>query len=106
MAAIAARRELKTSTVAAHLGELLQQGHDLDIDQYVDREVRAAMTELFKAHGLFRLRPIVEAMEGRAGYDEATVVRGFLVSRGGKSEGEGESDSGGLPTREPDISRH
>lgn len=106
MAAIAARRELKTSTIAAHLGELLQQGHDLDIDQYVDREVRSAMTKLFKAHGLFRLRPIVEAMEGRAGYDEATVVRGFLVSQGGKTEGKGESDSGGLPTRGPDTSRH
>ena len=85
--AIAAQRELKPSTIAAHLGELLQQGHTLDIDQYVDREVRSAITDLFKAHGLFRLRPIVEAMEGRAGYEEAHIVRGFLVSQGWKIEG-------------------
>ena len=85
--AIAAQRELKPSTIAAHLGELLQQGHTLDIDHYVDCEVRSAMTELFKAHGLFRLRPIVEAMEGRAGYEEAHIIRGFLVSQGWKIEG-------------------
>jgi len=96
--AIAAQRELKSSTIAAHLGELLQQGHSLDIDQFVDREVRNAMTELFRSHGLFRLRPIVEAMEGRAGYDEAHIVRGFLVFQGWKLEAEEGPVSSGLST--------
>ncbi|MBU4395123.1 MAG: DNA helicase RecQ, partial [Proteobacteria bacterium] len=40
---IAAARELKTSTIASHIGELLQQGKGLDVDRYVDREVRSAM---------------------------------------------------------------
>jgi ATP-dependent DNA helicase RecQ len=93
--AIAARRGLKPSTIAAHLDELLQQGYELDIDQFVDREVRAAMTDLFRAHGLFRLKPIVEAMAGRAGYDQAHIVRGYLVSQGWKLErGENAESSG------------
>ena len=83
---IAAERELKPSTIAAHIGELLQQGKGLDVDRYVDQDVRSAMTELFRVHGLFRLKPIVDGMDGRAGYEQAHIVRGFLVSQGWKVE--------------------
>jgi len=83
---IAAQRGLKSSTIAAHLGELLQQGQALDIDRFVDPQVREEMTELFRSHGLFYLKPIVEAMAGRAGYDQAHIVRGLLVSQGWKME--------------------
>ena len=79
---IAAARELKSSTIASHIGELLQQGQGLDVDHYVVPAIRDEMTELFRSHGLSRLKPIVEAMEGRAGYDQAHIVRGFLVSQG------------------------
>lgn len=91
---IAVQRGLKPSTIAAHLDELLQQGYPLDIDQFVDRELRAAMTDLFREHGLFRLKPIVEAMAGRAGYEQAHIVRGYLVSQGEKPEG---GDAAGSP---------
>jgi ATP-dependent DNA helicase RecQ len=83
---IAAARELKPSTIASHIGELLQQGKELDVDRYVDPKVRSVMTELFRVHGLFRLKPIVDGMEGRAGYEQAHIVRGFLVSKGWKVE--------------------
>ncbi len=83
---IAAARELKPSTVAAHIGELLQQGKGLDVDHYVDPAVRSEMTELFRVHGLSRLKPIVDGMAGRAGYEQAHIVRGFLVSQGWKME--------------------
>ena len=83
---IAAARELKPSTIAAHIGELLQQDKGLDVDRYVDPNVRSAMTELFRVHGLFRLKPIVDGMEGRAGYEQAHIVRGLLVSQGWKME--------------------
>jgi ATP-dependent DNA helicase RecQ len=83
---IAAARELKPSTIAAHIGELLQQGKELDVDRYVDPKVRSAMTELFKVHGLFRLKPIVDGMDGRAGYEQAHIVRGYLVAQGWKME--------------------
>ena len=57
------------------------------------------MTDLFRAHGLFRLKPIVEAMAGRAGYEQAHIVRGFLVFQGGKPEaGEAAAGSPGEPT--------
>ncbi len=56
------------------------------MDGYVGQEVRSAMTELFRVHGLFRLQPIVDAMAGRAGYEQAHIVRGFLVSQGWKME--------------------
>ena len=84
---IAAARELKPSTIASHIGELLQQGKGLDVDHYVDQEVRNVMTELFRVHGLSRLKPIVDGMAGRAGYEQAHIVRGFLVSQGWKIEG-------------------
>jgi len=97
---IAAARELKPSTIAAHIGELLQQGKELDVDHYVDPAVRSEMTELFRVHGLFRLKPIVDGMEGRAGYEEAHIVRGFLMSQGWKIEmadnGASSTESGGL----------
>ena len=87
---IATRRELKSSTIATHIGELLQQGHELDVDQYVVAAIRDEMIELFRKHGTSRLKPIIEAMEGRARYDEAHIIRGFLVSQGwgdrGKSD--------------------
>jgi uncharacterized protein YpbB len=83
---IAAARGLKSSTIAAHIGELLQLGHDLEVDHFVEQEIRSAMTELFRLHGLFRLKPIVDGMEGRAGYDQAHIVRGFLLSQGWKTE--------------------
>lgn len=84
--AIAAERALKPSTIAAHIGELLQQGKELDVDHYVDPTVRSEMTELFGVHGLLRLKPIVDGMKGRAGYEQAHIVRGFLVSQGWKME--------------------
>jgi ATP-dependent DNA helicase RecQ len=79
---IATRRELKSSTIATHIGELLQQGQGLDVNQYVVPAIREEMTELFRKHGTSRLKPIVEAMEGRAGYDEAHIIRGFLIAQG------------------------
>jgi hypothetical protein len=89
---IAAARELKPSTIASHIGELLQQGKVLDVDRYVDPKVRSAMTELFRVHGLSRLKPIVDGMDGRAGYEQAHIVRGFLVSQGWKMEMEKRDD--------------
>lgn len=80
--AIADERQLKTSTIASHIGELLQRGKWLDVDLYVVPAIRDEMTELFRLHGLLRLKPIVDAMEGRAGYNEAHIVRGFLLSQG------------------------
>jgi ATP-dependent DNA helicase RecQ len=84
--AIAAERQLKPSTIASHIGEILQQGRGLDVDHYVDQQVRNEMTELFRVHGLSRLKPIVEGLEGRAGYEQANIVRGFLMSQGWKIE--------------------
>lgn len=85
---IAAERELKPSTIASHIGELLQQGKGLAVEQYVDQQMLSTMTELFRGHGLQRLKPIVEAMQGRAGYEQAHIVRGFLLSQGWKMEAE------------------
>ena len=96
--AIAARRGLKPSTIAAHLSELLQQGQPLEIDQFVDPQIREELTELFRTHGLFYLKPIVEAMAGRAGYDQAQIVRGLLVSQGWKMERGENAESPGEST--------
>ncbi len=79
---IAKERGLKPSTIATHIGELLQQGKPVDIHRFVTSPIQEELTMLFKEKGLLRLGPIVEAMQGRAGYEQAHIIRGFLISQG------------------------
>ncbi len=90
---IAARRGLKSSTIATHIGELLQQGKAVLMDRFVDQQVQAEMSALFAKHGFSRLKPVVDAMEGRAGYDQAHMVRGLLISQGWTKEGGSNDES-------------
>ena len=81
LAEIAAKRQLKISTIAAHLGRYLSLGHSLDIDHLVPPELQARLTKEFKQQGMEFLKPVVEALEGAVGYEEAHIVRGYLQGK-------------------------
>ncbi len=76
---IAARRGLKPITIAGHLEQIFQQeGNDLDILHFVGSDLLQELSAQFVTHGIARLKPVVESMQGRADYDQARIVRGYL----------------------------
>ncbi|MBU0943069.1 MAG: DNA helicase RecQ [Proteobacteria bacterium] len=76
---IAARRGLKPITIAGHLEQIFQQGENgLDILCFVEPDLLEELCAQFAAHGMARLKPVVESMGGRADYDLARIVRGYL----------------------------
>jgi len=75
---IAKKRQLKPSTIANHLAQWMEYGNRLDIDRLVDQETITLLKEQFKHHDPSFLKPIIDALDGRADYDEAKIVRAFL----------------------------
>jgi ATP-dependent DNA helicase RecQ len=75
---IADARKLKPSTIATHLVLWLEQGNKLDIDLLIGSETRDLVEDQFKKIGSSYLKPVVEALGGCAGYDEARIVRAAL----------------------------
>jgi ATP-dependent DNA helicase RecQ len=75
---IADRRGLKASTIATHLATWIEVGNQLEIDQLIDPEIRKEIEEQFTLLGTEFLKPVIEALQGRAGYDEARIVRAYL----------------------------
>lgn len=79
IAEIAARRGLKESTVGSHIEKYMENGeHSIAIDRLIRPELRKRIEALFKKHGTERLKPVVEALNGEAGYEQAKIVRGYL----------------------------
>ncbi len=81
LAEIARQRNLRESTVATHLDNYLAQGNELDIDLFVDSRTRRLLEEEFHRLGTEFLKPVIEALDGKAGYDQAHIVRGYLLGR-------------------------
>jgi len=78
---IARRRALKVSTVFGHLEALVSEGRDLDVDRYVSPAKRQLLEKLFARFGTERLKPVVEAAEGKIAYADARLVRASLQRR-------------------------
>jgi ATP-dependent DNA helicase RecQ len=75
---IAAKRGLKPSTIAAHLETFLDQGNRLDPDLLIGREKKNMLQEQNQHLGCDFLKPVVSELQGRAGYEEARIVRAWL----------------------------
>jgi len=83
VAEIAARRGLKPITIAGHLEQIFrQEENDLDILRFIEPDLLQELTAQFVANGSVRLKPVVESMAGRADYDQARIVRGYLQGSG------------------------
>jgi ATP-dependent DNA helicase RecQ len=93
---IAERRGLKTSTISEHLELLFKEKHTIDIDCHVNPQKRQDIEKAFQRMGTEFLRPIVEHLKGRVSYDEARVVRGYLIGRakGGRRNADLSTSSG------------
>jgi len=81
---IASARGLAQGTIAGHIEDLLASGVMLSLDHIIDPQVRDLIAETFERLQTHALGPVVEAHTGKFGYDEAKLVRAWMVyCRGG-----------------------
>jgi ATP-dependent DNA helicase RecQ len=79
---IAEKRELTESTIASHIGELLSQGEDIDLDRYIEPERQEEIKNKFLDLHTGKLGLVYGAFKGRVSYEELKIMRGFLMGRG------------------------
>lgn len=79
---IARKRELKTSTIASHIGDLLSQGEAIDLDLHIDPEKQVSIEKMFLSLQTSKLSVVYEAFKGKVPYDELHIMRGFLIGKG------------------------
>jgi len=77
--AIATELGRTATTVYGHIERLITEGKPIDIDDYVEPAARIEAEALFSKHGSERLKPIVEEMEANLTYDDARLVRAWLL---------------------------
>ncbi len=75
---IAAKRNLKPSTIANHISQWLDQGNQLDGKALLPEATKQKLVEQFAIHTTDFLKPVVEALQGEVDYDEARIVQAFL----------------------------
>jgi ATP-dependent DNA helicase RecQ len=71
---IAAQRSLKPLTIEQHLAELIEQGREVRIEDFVNDVERALIVSAAQAHGLEKLRPLKDALPESIGYREIRLV--------------------------------
>lgn len=76
LAAIAARRGLKNSSVAGHLEELFTMGADIDLLQFVDAEKVPLIRTRLAAVGSESLSVLREGLPESINYEDVRLVRG------------------------------
>lgn len=76
LSGIAARRGLKTSTIAAHLEELYQQGVDLELLSFVDPDKVQLIQDRLSALGPVSLSELREGLPDSISYEDIRLVRG------------------------------
>jgi ATP-dependent DNA helicase RecQ len=74
IAEIAAQRNLKPLTIEQHLAELLEQGREVRVEDFVNEVDRALIESAAREHGLEKLRPIKDAVPESIGYTEIRFV--------------------------------
>jgi ATP-dependent DNA helicase RecQ len=72
---IAAQRGLKTSTIASHLEELINQNYPIDINQLVLPERQNAIREVFELLVDFSLTSVYQFLGQKYSYEEIRLVR-------------------------------
>jgi ATP-dependent DNA helicase RecQ len=74
-------RNLSSTTIVLHLEKLIQNGCNIDIDRFVDPLKRRKIEELFLELRQWNLNPVIEHFSGTVSYEEARLVRAFLVRK-------------------------
>ncbi len=78
---ISKQRNLAASTIAAHLERLIQNGYEIDMSRFIDPLKRQKIEGLFLKLGQWALSPVIENSNGTVSYEEARLVRAYLLSR-------------------------
>lgn len=78
---------VKRGTILSHLEKYLEAGHELPLDRVrelpqVSPDVRADVLAAFAEHGSQFLRPVFDAVDGRADWDELRALRLIHVLEG------------------------
>jgi ATP-dependent DNA helicase RecQ len=81
IAEIAAQRGLRPATIGQHLAELLEQGRDVRVEDFVSPANRALIEAAAQEHGLTFLRPIKDAVPESISYSEIRLVVAALRAR-------------------------
>ncbi len=71
---IAARRNLKPSTIEEHFEKLIDHGREINLDDLVDSDDRALIEAAAQKLGLDRLKPIKDELPERIGYGAIRLV--------------------------------
>jgi superfamily II DNA or RNA helicase len=81
IAEIAAQRNLKPMTIEQHLAELIEQGREVRVDDFVSQVDRVLIESAAQEHGLAFLRPLKDALPESIGYTEIRLVVAELRRR-------------------------
>lgn len=81
VADIAAQRKLKPLTIEQHLAELIEQGRDVRVEDFVNEADRVLIERAASEYGLEKLRPLKDALPERIGYPEIRFVVAVLRAR-------------------------
>lgn len=74
-------RNLAPSTIASHLEGLIRDGMEIDIDRLVDPAKQHKIREQFLSGKQWNLRPVVEHFSGTVSYEEARLVRAWMLRK-------------------------
>lgn len=86
---------VKRGTILSHLEKYLEAGHELSLDRVrelpqVSADVQADVLAAFAEHGSQFLRPVFDAINGRADWDELRAIRLVHALEGAAAQSEGE----------------
>jgi ATP-dependent DNA helicase RecQ len=79
---ISKQRNLAPSTIAMHLERLIQNGYDIDMSRFIDPLKLQEIEDLFLKLRQWTLRPVIDNSNGTVSYEEARLVRAYLLNRG------------------------
>ena len=76
---IAKQRQLRSTTIATHLAELIELNLPVDVNQLVPRKHQEAILQAIKVVGADSLKIIYEHLGENYSYDEIRIVRAWLL---------------------------
>lgn len=71
---IAQMRNLSRGTIISHLAQMIEKGHDVDIDPLVSKERQEAIEKVIQEVGVEKLTPIKERLPPEITFDEIRFV--------------------------------
>jgi ATP-dependent DNA helicase RecQ len=74
LAEIAEQRGLKALTIEQHVAELIEQGRDVRVEDFVNEVNRALIESAAQEHGLEKLRPLKDVLPESISYAEIRLV--------------------------------